>query len=494
MKILLVTPFITTGAKFGNFVHTGGGVAVRYENYEKQLKAAGHETRVLCPDRRTVDTWVLKDSGYITSNCMKGYPINALTPSNILRLVHCFRWCDVVVCPENEHMMSLAFFSKVFRKRMVINVHTNVHQMLSTRPTTLPIFNFVYHQFLRTALCSSRVKCYTVSETNGKLLRENGVEVSGVYELNTREEEVEHFTEKDKQQLRQHLAPGVPKSTPVILFAGRWLEEKRVHRLVSTLPSSAALVIVGDGPLDMTHYNNNNIFVHKGFLPNDKIYACFLAVDWVANASDFETFGNTSYEANSVGVPCILQPAGGHLSQISNPGTNGHFVDFDRPDEEVRSHLESFVHSPPSAEIVKMNIVRKSDAVTILDVIDPASFPKKPHEMPFESKGGDEVFRRGVLIARYVIFETVFKFAILFVGCLFNVVVVGTVAALGGVTQIKADSYQDRLIRVKMHKKRKRDKVIAFLRKTGKQEVQVERIKGAKIKEIVRDDQEGEFR
>ena len=68
--------------------------------------------------------------------------------------------------------------------------------MLSTRPTTLPIFNFVYHQFLRTALCSSRVKCYTVSETNGKLLRENGVEVSGVYELNTREEEVEHFTEK----------------------------------------------------------------------------------------------------------------------------------------------------------------------------------------------------------------------------------------------------------------------------------------------------------
>ena len=115
--------------------------------------------------------------------------------------------------------------------------------------------------------------------------------------------------------------------------------------------------------------------------------------------------------------------------------------------------------------------------------------------MPLESKGGEEVFRRGVLIARYVIFETVFKFAILFVGCLFNVIVVGTVAALGGVTQIKADSYQDRLIRVKMHKKRKRDKIISFLRKTkGKQEVQVERIKGAKIKEIVRDDQEGEFR
>ncbi|GMH49047.1 hypothetical protein TrRE_jg9852, partial [Triparma retinervis] len=34
MKVLLVTPFITTKSKFGSFVHTGGGVAVRYENYE----------------------------------------------------------------------------------------------------------------------------------------------------------------------------------------------------------------------------------------------------------------------------------------------------------------------------------------------------------------------------------------------------------------------------------------------------------------------------
>ncbi|GMH82630.1 hypothetical protein TL16_g09323 [Triparma laevis f. inornata] len=304
------------------FVHTGGGVAVRYENYEKQLKAAGHETRVLCPNRRTVDTWVLRDDGYITASCMKGFPMNGLTYDNLRRLVHCWRWCDVCICPENEHMMTLALFSKIFKKRLVLNVHTNVHQMLATRPITRPVANFVYHQFLRTALCSSRVKCYTVSETNKKVLKSNGVKVSGVYELQTRQECVKHLTEEDKLALRHHLAPNVPKSTPVILFAGRWLEEKRIHRLIETLPKTAALVIVGDGPLDMTAYHDpeKKIFVHKGFLPNDKIYACFLAVDWVANASDFETFGNTSYEANSVGVPCILQPAGGHLSQIVKPG------------------------------------------------------------------------------------------------------------------------------------------------------------------------------
>jgi glycosyltransferase involved in cell wall biosynthesis len=47
----------------------------------------------------------------------------------------------------------------------------------------------------------------------------------------------------------------------------------------------------------------------------------YQAADWVANASDFETFGNTSYEANSVGTPCILHPKGGHLSQIAKEGT-----------------------------------------------------------------------------------------------------------------------------------------------------------------------------
>ena len=43
--------------------------------------------------------------------------MNGLTTSNLRRLVHCFRWCDVCVCPETEHMMTLALFSKIFKTR-----------------------------------------------------------------------------------------------------------------------------------------------------------------------------------------------------------------------------------------------------------------------------------------------------------------------------------------------------------------------------------------
>ena len=157
-------------------------------------------------------------------------------------------------------------------------------------------------------------------------------------------------------------------------------------------------------------------------------------MDWVANASDFETFGNTSYEANSVGTPCILHPAGGHLSQIEKEGTNGFYVDFDRSDEEVRSHLESFINSPPPADVVKMNVVRKSDAVTVLDVVTERR----------RSSG----FGRSVL--------EILKLPILFLCFLLDMLIVGSAFVLAGYKNIPADTREDRALR-KLKVKRKRD-------------------------------------
>ena len=137
-------------------------------------------------------------------------------------------------------MMTMALLSMIFKKRLVLNIHTNVHQMLATRPFMKPIANFVYHQFLRTALCSSRVKCYTVSSNNQKVLESNGVTVSGVYELSTREDAVEGMAEADIKALREQLAPGLKEGTKLVLFAGRWLEEKVRHgecQVASLMPT-----------------------------------------------------------------------------------------------------------------------------------------------------------------------------------------------------------------------------------------------------------------
>jgi len=458
MKVLIITPFITTNSKFGNFIHTGGGVAVRYENYEKELKAVGHQVRVLCPNRRTVDTWVVGSSGPITSSCIRGYPMLALTPSNLRRLLHCYRWCDVVITPETEHMVLQSFMANVFDKRIVLNVHTNVHQMLASKssPYLSSLASWVYYSFLSTSLCSSLSTCYTVSDTNRKTMSSNGVSVNGVYELKTRGD-VEKVGEDERRVIRGNLAPGATH-LPLILFAGRWLSEKRIDRLAATLPPTAALVIIGDGPLPLPttlHSPSTNVFVHRGFLPNEKVYSIFQCVEWIANASDFETFGNTSYEGNSVGTPCILQPAGGHLSQIVNDGTNGFYVDFDRPDDVVRSHIASFVCNPPSRDVVMMNIVRKADAVTILDVIEPGRCERKSYEIPTSNP---VVYVLNTL--RYLLFQKVLKLSILLMGSMVNLLIVLTVSLLSGVSFIPADTYEDRVRRMKERKRRRKRDVL----------------------------------
>ena len=61
-----------------------------------------------------------------------------------------------------------------------------------------------------------------------------------------------------------------------------------------------------------------------------------------------------------------------------------------------------------------MNIVRKADAVTILDVINSARCPPKPHENPLA--GDFSLLYRILLITRYVFFESIAKFTVLVLG------------------------------------------------------------------------------
>ena len=115
-------------------------------------------------------------------------------------------------------------------------------------------------------------------------------------------------------------------------------------------------------------------------------------------------------------------------------------------------------------------MVRKKDAVTILDVVSPSCHIRKPHETPFAGACGPA--RRAYLVGRWLVSETLLKFVVLSLGFLFNLLVVSSVSALGGVTPIKADSYQDRLLRVRLKRKRKRDMVKAFLKSRVKNDVE----------------------
>ncbi len=414
-------------------------MAVRYESYEKTLKASGHSVRVLSPNRRSVDSWVIGDGP--VCQAMKGFPLIACTFDTVRRLLDCFQWCDVVISPETEQAMTLALLSTIYRKPWVVNIHTNVHQQLATKPITRIFAGALYYGFVRTALLCPLAKCYTVSDANKKSLESNNVTVSGVYELQTRK--LDPLTAEHKDALRNRMAPGISTSTPIILFAGRWLAEKRIDRLIDTLPSNAALVIIGDGPLPLQelHDPSKRIFVHKGFVPHSEIYPLFAAASFVANASDFETFGNCSYEGNSCGTPCILHPAGGHLSQIKEQGTNGYFVDFDRDDEVVREDIRHIVSLPPkSSEDVIAAMVRRPGAVTIHDVIQ----------------------REPVKLTRFQKYRKVVTFPVRFLLLLLafsiNLSIVLSTVLLGGRVFVAADTMEERRRRI-LKRRRKRDMI-----------------------------------
>ncbi len=418
-----------------SFVHTGGGVAVRYENYERSLIAAGNNVKVLSPDRRSVETSELSTTSRILPDGIRGVPFTAMTMKNMSIIASAMNWCDVVIMPENTQMVTLSLLTFWYNRPGAMNVHTNVGQMLATGygKFMTAVFEETFYFGIRNVQNNPWLTTYTTSDHNKQNLLSHRVRVNGVFELETRE--VVDMPAEKKRATREMLAPGIPDGALIVLFAGRFLKEKRADRLVATIPDGTALVLVGKGLEDFVsqfHNPDKLIFVHDGFVPNDVIYQYYQAVDWVANASAFETFGNTSFEANSVGTPCILHPKGGHLSQIENEGENGWFVDFDRADDVVREEIHGILYKrkKPSKEKVVKGMTRKLGAVSIHDLVTQTVASHQKYKA--ERSGG--VWNKCVSCIRLLM---------LFLPCLINVLLECFLLVIGGYKHIEAENAED---------------------------------------------------
>ncbi|CAE8668839.1 unnamed protein product, partial [Polarella glacialis] len=126
----------------------------------------------------------------------------------------------------------------------------------------------------------------------------------------------------------------VPKA--IMLFAGRWSSEKRIHLLWEAVPRDCALVIVGDGTSEYCQTVLNagpvsgrpNVLPMRKMLSGKELRVAYAACDLFLSASNFETLGNTVIEAMCSGTPCALQPAQGHLEFVVDK-KNSWFVDYD---------------------------------------------------------------------------------------------------------------------------------------------------------------------
>ena len=113
----------------------------------------------------------------------------------------------------------------------------------------------------------------------------------------------------------------------LLLYAGRWSAEKRIGllvRCVRQLPD-VSLALIGDAAdesiareIQQWHDPHKGVHVVRGMRRRGRELACsYAAADFLASASDFETFGNTCAEAAAVGTPALVQRGPGFIDQVS---------------------------------------------------------------------------------------------------------------------------------------------------------------------------------
>eukprot|EP01083_Nonionella_stella_P075983 206824_1 len=383
MHVCPFTQFIAKNGKFGSFRAVGGGHSIRYEQIRMELEQEGHTVTVLSPDYHNVDVWVDLDKGGFN-----GFPHFAWTFSNLRRLWTALLHADIVIMPENESNQWVMMLAPLTRTHTIQQFHTSVKKLFDQSGLSRPLVNFMFKisQFQFRVFSRLCTGVYTVSPKFMHELQADGIHVDGFYPPPRFEPPRERLSACERARIREKMAPGAGDNSTILLSIGRWLKEKRVERLAEVLPASCYLVVMGNGPCDFRtmHAPHKRVFVHKGMVSRADIAQYYMACDWLISASNFESFGNTSYEANLCGTPAILHPAGGHLTQVSSVklSKNVSFVDFDESAEHARAEIQRITaRAPPSPSDVRESMPPLSE-LSVVDVVNRCG-PALPSRITF---------------------------------------------------------------------------------------------------------------
>eukprot|EP00056_Hartaetosiga_gracilis_P014303 m.240224 g.240224 ORF g.240224 m.240224 type:complete len:514 (-) comp14705_c0_seq1:625-2166(-) len=321
VRVLIIAPVSH------DVMHVGGGVAITYKIVAHQLREQGHEVTVL-------SSW----------NGSLGYSLITLKPdfrmikaslSNWSVLAKNIKLHDVVVCPDSllVPLIGLECYKQGVPGVWVI--HTNF-MAVAKNAMSGPIFalyDIVCQSFLRTyGLAFKHI--LTTSRDYMDNLQQQGFDMSGHIDQGFKAEVFKMIDPAEKvEEVRRKITFGRPTSSIVLLYAGRFSEEKRIPLLIESLPKDKRfiLVLVGDGDqkekLVQYHGKDNKIYVVAEMKPQEELRLFYKAADLTVSASDFETFGMTVHESLLCGTPVVVQDGHGFRSQVKH-GCNGFLVDF----------------------------------------------------------------------------------------------------------------------------------------------------------------------
>jgi glycosyltransferase involved in cell wall biosynthesis len=240
---------------------------------------------------------------------------------------------DVAIMDDVPWRFNLLLQLRAMQIPTIITSHTDAVHL---EQSSSMCFKFAWWAHMKSA-CLADVHA-SVSKVFGNILREReNCHINAVWPpilwSSIFRESIETYAAEAQEWRRSRIFQLGYQPKALLLSAGRWAKEKRIHLMFDAVPDDCALVVVGDGTsayaeqLEAMASNRRNVLVVRGMLDDRQLRVAYQGSDLFVSASNFETLGNTIVEAIASGTPVAVQPAQGHLEHVID-GENSYFVDF----------------------------------------------------------------------------------------------------------------------------------------------------------------------
>jgi glycosyltransferase involved in cell wall biosynthesis len=257
----------------------------------------------------------------------------------------------VLIIPDTSETIPILILAKLAGvKHTIYGIHTDIFKIIQSRASwmkylfMIPLF---FHHILASRFADhSSVSSLAFKEQIKNRLAWKFVKIDNTFESNLWSPDFALPLESDREEIlrwRFELSKG-QVDAPILLYAGRWSAEKRIHLLVNSIPSGWKLALIGDGPdedcelIEKLAAENPNVYAKRGFLNSKDLSKAYQSADFFVSASDFETFGFSVIESLACGTPVVVQKAGGFLENVKD-GQNGALVDFGNAEETKQKFL-----------------------------------------------------------------------------------------------------------------------------------------------------------
>lgn len=369
----------------------GGGCALRYFTITKNLLADGVKVILFSP---CTEEEILCFSSFLRPYVKRGKLVIVALPTmknqiyteleitnatsqvlwNYYKIIREHR-VQLLLCPDNGESALVLQLSKLAGvPSTVYGVHTDLIKMISARQTFFDIKNWIclaliacHHTICSAVADQTAVSSEAFRHQIADRLPYQLVQIHETFESQLWSSEFKPPKEDDADvaHWRNILSQGSPDS-PLLLYAGRWSVEKRIHMIPPVVPKGWKLAIVGDGhsedALQILELYNENVYVHKEFFPAEVLCKIYAAADFLISASDFETFGFVALESIACGTPVAVQASGGFLQNIED-GFNGLLLQFSDP-EECKSRLEDYHPASTNYSKLLTRVLQQSNQLT----------------------------------------------------------------------------------------------------------------------------------